>query len=96
MFPSRCIHDPCRNMEVITWEIWRPGSVTHTRFSPIGKPAPGGTARVSSPGINPRLQTDAATATSTPAPWTAIHTTTQIAMMAIVPTGVRCVSFSSW
>jgi hypothetical protein len=42
------------------------------------------------------LQTDAATAASAPAPWTAIHTITQIAMIAIVTTGVRCVSFSSW
>ena len=34
----RCIHEPCRNIDVRTLSACGPGSVTHTSPSPIGKP----------------------------------------------------------
>ncbi len=96
MFPSRCIHDPCRNIEVSTLPAWRPGSVTHTRLSPIGKPEPGGSNPVSSPGMRPRLHTDLASGTSEPAPCTKSQTRRLMAMTISVTTAVRRVRFSSW
>ncbi len=95
MFPSRCIHEPCRNIEVMTLMGWWPGSVTHTIPSPIGNPAPGGSAPVNSPGIRPRLQTEVASASDDPPPCTTIHTSTLMATNSIVTWAGRCVSFSS-
>ena len=103
MLPSRCIHEPCRNMDVTTWESWRPGSVAHTTPPPIGKPVPGAARSVSSPGMSPRLQTEAAKPVTSPdwATWVAPApcTSSQAAMlrpmMTKVTTGVRTVSFSS-
>jgi hypothetical protein len=95
MLPSRCIHEPCRNIEVMRLEYWAPGSVRQSTSSPIGKRVPGGTDSVSSPGISPRLQTDAARGASAPAPCTINHASELAPMSASVTYGVRCVSFSS-
>ena len=54
MLPIRCIQEPCRNMEVIRWESWRPGSARQTKPSPMRKPgSPGRNSPVSSPGDQP-------------------------------------------
>ena len=89
MLPIRCIQEPCRNIDVKTWEICRPGSVRQTRPSPMGNRVPGGTMPVSSPGISPRSQTARATAPEAPAPSTRSHTRTFRTMMAILTKGVR-------
>jgi len=49
---------PMENMEVRRWEACRPACVAHAYPSHSGKPVPGGTLPVSSPGISPRSQTD--------------------------------------
>ncbi len=101
MFPSRCIQEPWRNIDVTMLDTCLPWSVTHTRASPIAgsltivKLEPGGSNPVSSPGISPRLQTDAASGMTEPAPWTTSHTSTFAAMSSIVMKAARCVAFSS-
>src|SRR5919106_4100389 len=96
MLPSRCNQEPCRNIEVSRWETWRPGSVTHTSPAPIGKRVPGGTAPVNSPAMRPRSQTDLASESVAPAPWTDNHARTFSPMMVQVTYGACWVSFSSW
>ncbi len=96
MLPSRCIHEPWRNIDVRRLPACRPGSVRHTSRSPIGNCVPGASDAVSSPGIRPRLQTDAASDISAPAPCTKIHMKTFAAMKRAVTTAVRWVWFSSW
>src|SRR5262249_51362167 len=95
MFPSRCIQDPCRNIEVTMCDICAPGSVRHATLSPMGNDEPGGSDIVSSPGISPRLHTDSANAKPLPAPCTSSHANVHAATSASVTYGVRCVSFSS-
>ena len=46
------------NIDVITLENWRPGSVRQARPSPIGKEVPGTSDNVSSPGMSPSSHTD--------------------------------------
>jgi hypothetical protein len=84
MLPRRCIHDPCRNMDVTRLNGCRPGSVRQTTCSPIGKGVFAGSDSVSSPGMRPPLQTDAASAIDAPAPWYSSHASTHNAMSTIV------------
>src|SRR5262245_26694936 len=95
MLPIRCIHEPCRNIEVRTCETCRPGSVRQTSPSPMGNWVPGGNARVSSPGISPRSHTDRASASGEPAPWKNSQVRTLRAISRKVTMGVRWVWFSS-
>src|SRR5678815_3291665 len=76
MFPIKCIHEPCRNMELSRCKYCRPGSVVQTRPWPIGNAVPTGTAAVISAGISPSSQTDFASGNSAPAPWTKSQTNT--------------------
>ncbi len=96
MLPRRCSQEPWRNIDVNTFDTWRPGSVRHTRPSPTGIAVPGGTRPVSSPGISPRSQTDAARLGIVPAPCRNSQASTLSAMSPCVTIGVRCVWFSSW
>src|SRR5215212_2064067 len=96
MFPSRCSHEPCMNIDVRMRETWEPPSVTQARPLPISTAVPGGSAPVSSPGISPKLQTEAGSAGSVPALCTTSQTAMLAAMISHVTTAVRCVLFSSW
>ncbi|MND01215.1 hypothetical protein D3C83_201180 [compost metagenome] len=65
-------------------KYWPPGSITQTMRSPIWNALPAGTVCVSSPGISPKLQTDAASASSDPAPCMMSHASVLTPMSAIV------------
>src|SRR5438132_11624718 len=69
--------------------------MTHAIPGPSGTLVPGGTVPSSSPGINPRWHTEAANASSLPAPWRNNQASTLSTMMPIVTIGGRTVGLSS-
>ena len=83
------------NIDVRTVDQWASAVSTQCTPGPSGTDVPGGTVRSTSPGMRPSWQTERASGSSAPRPWTSSQTIAFTAMMPSVTTGVSSVGFSS-
>src|SRR5262245_62211425 len=90
MLPMRCIHPPCRNIDVSTvCQALPPSANTQEAPGLIGMLAPGGALCRRSAGIRPRRQTEEESAGAEPRPCSRTQARTLAAIRPYVAYGGR-------